>query len=350
MRMLKLGATGLLLACFLSSGLAAVTGAKTNSYPPFSELFDLVKKNLADASEAELNQAAVEGLVRQLAPQVRLIEDQATASASAPLLTQTNLYESTYGYVRISNVGNGLASQLRELVNALQKTNQLKGLILDLRFGQGQDYPEAARTADLFLTNAVTLLQWQGRPILSTPKSDAVRFPVMVLVNKETRGAAEVLASILREADVALLIGTTTAGQAAAYKVFTLSNGQKIEIAASPIMVGENQKLTREGLRPDIRVSVSPEDEKAYYQDAYKVIASAAERSGGPLLASSTNRATRPRINEAELVRMQREGINPDDEEVVASSPTVPAAPTLQDPVLLRALDLLKALALRVMR
>ena len=50
-------------------------------------------------------------------------------------------------------------------------------------------------------------------------------------------------------------------------------------------------------------------------------------------------------MNEAELVRMLREGENPEDELVKPALPAEPAKPMITDPALSRAIDLLKALA-----
>jgi len=73
--------------------------------------------------------------------------------------------------------------------------------------------------------------------------------------------------------------------------------------------------------------------------------------STGKLVATSTNVASlsvtnkpRKRLNEAELVRMLREGENPDDEPARATR-TEAARPMITDPALARAIDLLKALA-----
>jgi len=63
----------------------------------------------------------------------------------------------------------------------------------------------------------------------------------------------------------------------------------------------------------------------------------------------STNRASRHRLNEAELVRMQREGLSPDDQDVAAPALKKGEDSTEQlvrDPALARALDLLKGIAI----
>ena len=88
-----------------------------------------------------------------------------------------------------------------------------------------------------------------------------------------------------------------------------------------------------------------------YYEAAYKVLAKAFKATAAPtneLHASTTNRSPRRRMNEAELVRMSREG-QAIDRETVAANPTPPLpepiVPVVTDPALARALDLLKGLA-----
>jgi C-terminal processing protease CtpA/Prc len=187
--------------------------------------------------------------------------------------------------------------------------------------------------------------------IRSTAKTNAFTMPVVVLVNRDTTGAAEALAALLREGKSALVLGATTAGQVGNYKEFTLTNGQRLRVATGEISLGEDRVLSTSGLKPDIAVKVGRDEEKAWFEDPFKSLARPA------LANASTNRSTnalgsmfpRRRLNEAELVRMQREGIEEDDEEpVLTATPTEPppGKPVLRDPVLGRALDLLRGLAM----
>jgi hypothetical protein len=105
-------------------------------------------------------------------------------------------------------------------------------------------------------------------------------------------------------------------------------------------------------VQPDIQISVNRKDERAFFEDPYRLPAkpfAQAARAGTNDLASgqSTNR-TRRRLNEAELVRMQRDGVDLESESMVA--PSTPAGPVITDPALSRALDLLKGLALAYKR
>ena len=221
--------------------------------------------------------------------------------------------------------------------------------MLDLRFADGQDYAAAANAADRFLTKGQPLLDWEEGSVRSTEKTDAIRVPVVLLVNRETASAAEALAAALRETDAAVLIGSRTAGQAEVYKEFELSNGQRLRIASGQVRVGKGKALSTP-LEPDIEVAVSAEDEKAYFTNAFKALARPLARLRATNIVAqggSTNRTSRRRLYEADLVRMQREGLNPEEQDVGAAKTEDAASESLvRDPALARALDLLKGIAI----
>jgi hypothetical protein len=122
-----------------------------------------------------------------------------------------------------------------------------------------------------------------------------------------------------------------------------------LRIAVAPVKVAGGKELPFTGIKPDIHVDVTPDEELGWYADAYKMSARMARATAAltnEVNLAGTNRPSRRRINEAELVRMTREGIFPDAELTNTSArPIEPAAPVVHDAALARALDLLKGLA-----
>jgi len=229
----------------------------------------------------------------------------------------------------------------------------LKGLVLDLRYAGGHDYAAAASAADLFLSKEMPLLNWGNGPVNSKAKSDALTLPVAVLVNSQTSGAAEALAAVLRETDRALIIGSTTAGEATIDQEFPLKSGQRLRIATATLKLGNGETLSPDGVKPDIQVAVSPEDERVYYADPFKDIVKPSifplSLAGATTNNAGTNGTNRVRIRpttEADLIRERKE--RPGFElEGTVSSPHETAAekPVVRDPVLGRALDLIKGIS-----
>ena len=327
----------------LLSGAASARAGEKISPPSFQEVYDLLRTNLTGADDATLNRAAVEGLIARLGSRVSL-DAVAGTNTGQPALAGSAVFDGAFGYLRVARVGGGLAKETGDALRLLGMTNKLQGLVLDLRFADGLDYAAAGAVADKFFASEQLLLDWGQGTARSTEKADAIKVPVTILVNHQTAGAAEALAAVLRNGEVALLIGTNTAGQASIMKEFVLKNGQRLRVAVASVKLGSGETVPAGGLKADIQVEVSPEDEKQFFADAYKILPKST--AGGVANLSVTNRPPRHRLNEAELVRLARERLDPDDE---SSLPKVkPAAvekPVITDPVLARALDLLKGLA-----
>jgi hypothetical protein len=323
--------------------------------PPFTEVYNIIRSNLAGADEKELDRAATLGLLAQLQSRVTLLTNAANAAASSalPFITSSNVFENAYGFVRIGRVGPGLATRFSEQIQQMRAGNPLRGLIIDLRYADGHDYAAAAETADLFFAASQPLLTYGGHTARSTAKDSALDLPVVVLINEETAGAAEALAAVLRQLNGSLIIGSASAGHAYLFQDFPLSNGQTLRVASAAVSVGTGQTLPNSGVAPDIRIAVSPEDEKLYFEDPYRVLprlfAQAAKPGPNDLASGQSTNRPRRRLNEAELVRMQREGID-FTADASATGKEQLTSPVIADPALARGLDLLKGLALAFKR
>jgi C-terminal processing protease CtpA/Prc len=228
-------------------------------------------------------------------------------------------------------------------------TNKIKGLVFDLRYASGQDYAAATALADAFLSTEKPLMDFGDGMKKSSSKTDAIAVPLALLVNGNTAGSPEAFAGALQRTGVGLLLGSKTAGMANIAREFPLKNGQRLRIATTAIKLGDGQLFPEGGLKPDIQIDVAAEEEKAYFVDAYKIITKtnqlvAAAAPAGKSI-NPTNRPPRHRMTEAELVRMTREGQNPDAEVASASREAEPPRPLIHDPALARAIDLLKGLA-----
>lgn len=324
----------------------------SGSAPDFKEVYDLIRAHLQGISDNDLNRAAVQGLVSKLSPKVFLVNPAGSSSdeTTKALVTKSSLLEEDIAYVRVGRVEGGLDKAVRQACAAMGKTNHLTGVVLDLRYAEGNDYAAAADTAALFLKKERPLMDWGKGMVQSKENAEALSWPVAVLVNHETAGAAEALAGVVRETGTGLVLGSPTAGQAMSATEYPIKNGAVLRIATAPIHLGDGSSISTDGLKPDIAVEVKPEAERAYYADAFQT-APTMPSSGTNALAvvggtNGTNRIVRrSRFNEAELVRERKEGIGPDSDLAPERTPGRDEPPTVQDPALARALDVLKGLA-----
>jgi hypothetical protein len=180
-------------------------------------------------------------------------------------------------------------------------------------------------------------------------------------MNGGTRGAAEALVATLREAGTVLSIGSSTVGAAMTFKEFVLKDGERLLIATTPVKV-DGKAVPAGGLKPDITVAVNADDERAFWENPYGTLAPGTDAAK---LATNSFLAFVDHTSEADLVREKRkdgklflpappgpvrsptrkndDDGNSDDD---ASAPAAePQKPVLRDPVLARAVDLVKGLA-----
>ena len=309
----------------------------------FEEVFSLVRSNLTGMSEAELSKAAALGLIEKLGGKVEISDPDSTAS-TGPLIASTNVFDKSFGYVRLNRVAPGVGDQI---VDAIRSARGLKGVVLDLRFARGDDYNATIEAANAFIDAEQTLLKWGEQTGKTKANTAAVKLPLVVLVNRQTSGAAEALAGALSLSQAALLVGNRTAGQAMAWENFPLSSGQQLRIARSNVELGNGKAIGSEGLTPDLVVDADERNERSWLDDPYRIITKPGSPAGPqPFLTSVTNRMNR-RLTSAEIARRHREELNQEDPleaPPIAAAPALPEEKVVQDAALVRALDFLKGI------
>jgi hypothetical protein len=339
-RFLKLfSLTSAVLLMVVGLAQAETTGAG----PDFNQVYELLRANSPGLTEAELNSAAVNGLLEQLHGRATIVGEPAVTTVSPGKMTliKSAILESNVAYLHVGQVGDDLAGQLKKTYHAMTATNKIVGMALDLRFADGNDYAAAVAAADLFVAKKMPLLKWGKQMEESRPAREPISGPLMVLVNGKTTGAAEALAAALREADAGLIIGNPTAGLAMTTMDFPLSNGEQLRIATSPVRLGNGRVIAH--VSPDIAVTVNPDDERAYMKNPYVTLA---RNDAPPTAATNDFLPFIDHTSEADLVRQKlKDGDGGPTPSVPAKSVSKPVS-VIGDPVLARAVDLIKGLAI----
>src|SRR5258706_214830 len=93
--------------------------APTNPAPDFQEVFNLVRDQLKDADTAEMNRAAVQGLMQKLGGRVALADGAAESAAAGPL-AKLAVFDDGVGYARARRVDEGLAGKLVDVITRLK--------------------------------------------------------------------------------------------------------------------------------------------------------------------------------------------------------------------------------------
>ena len=152
--------------------------------------------------------------------------------ASLPRLAppDSRMIEKSIGYVKLGAIGDSTALQLRALLRRLRGSGAL-ALAFDLRGCTSGTVRQGADVAQLLLPRGalVTVTHGRGRGadqrLNAAEPSPVLDWPVAVVIDGTSAGAAEIVAGALQDHDRALLVGRTTFGLASAQSDFPLEGG-----------------------------------------------------------------------------------------------------------------------------
>ena len=131
------------------------------------------------------------------------------------------------GYVHIKQFQETTGREFDDAIDAFGPN--LKGLVLDLRGNPGGVLVEAVSVCDRLLKRGQIIVSQRGRAFpeqvyRATHGNEGDSFPIVVLVNRNTASAAEIVSGALQDHDRALIAGETTFGTGLVQTVYTLSD------------------------------------------------------------------------------------------------------------------------------
>jgi carboxyl-terminal processing protease len=170
------------------------------------------------------------------------------------------LLDQQYGYFRISFFHKNSAKDLRKTLESIQQDNiQLRGLIIDLRSNPGGVLRPAVEMADGFLNEGL-IVSTRGRNATMQLEFRASEgewmpgVPLVVLVDRGTASASEVLAGALQDHGRALIVGERTFGKGSVQSVLPLRNGSAIKLTTARYYTPSGRSIQAKGIRPDLVV------------------------------------------------------------------------------------------------
>lgn len=168
------------------------------------------------------------------------------------------------GYVRISQFSENTAAELASSIDTLTDEyaatgGELRGLVLDLRNNPGGILDAAVDVSDLFLTDGV-IVSADGRTedarfVREAGRGDVLDgAPIVVLVNKGSASASEIVAGALQDHHRALVVGVPTFGKGLVQTVMPLSRGRAIKLTTSRYFTPSGDSIHDTGIQPDITI------------------------------------------------------------------------------------------------
>jgi carboxyl-terminal processing protease len=153
-------------------------------------------------------------------------------------------------YLDIQSFTETTSKEVEENLKKLGEQN-VKGLILDLRENPGGLLNEGVAVAGRFLKRGQTVVSHRGRsspekPYSATNGSATRDYPIVVIVNRYSASAAEIVAGALQDHDRAWIIGDNTFGKGLVQTVFPLSDNTGLALTTAKYYTPSGRLIQRD--------------------------------------------------------------------------------------------------------
>ena len=163
------------------------------------------------------------------------------------------LLDEGIGYIRISQFQNPTAKLVKDMISELVTDNnkKLDSLILDLRNNPGGLLNSSIDVANLFIDREGIVVYTEGRTPNSkvtfpTKQGDILNgAPIVVLMNKGSASASEIVAGALQDQKRAVLLGETTFGKALVQSIYRVSHGAGLGLTTARYFTPSGRMLQR---------------------------------------------------------------------------------------------------------
>lgn len=166
--------------------------------------------------------------------------------------------ESKIGYIRLYQFNEKSDEQFDQALTALEK-QQMKGLILDLRANPGGLLQVAVDIGSRFIESGpIVIIQERGgqkNPLyVEESKHNHKRYPLVVLVDKSSASASEIVSGAIKDDKAGTIVGVTTFGKGRVQTILPCNDGSAVAITTAKYLTPKGTDIHKKGITPDVKV------------------------------------------------------------------------------------------------
>src|SRR5215475_1897701 len=177
--------------------------------------------------------------------------------------------EDKIGYVRLVQFGEKTSDDLETALQKL-KRQDMKALILDLRWNPGGLLEQAVDVCEKFLPRGELVVTTEGRNPPQNSRRYAERrggdelhnMPIVILVNLGSASASEIVAGCLQDLNRGIILGEKTFGKGSVQSILPLQDGSALRLTTAKYYTPSHKVIHEQGITPDIFVPMSDEEER----------------------------------------------------------------------------------------
>lgn len=169
-------------------------------------------------------------------------------------------------YLRLTRFGDQTSSEWNKAVSELRKqlgNQEIKGMVLDLRNNPGGYLQGAVFIASEFLKNGQVIVQQEyfdgNKETYSvTRQGSLLDTPLIVLINKGSASASEIVAGALRDYTRATIVGEKSFGKGSIQEAQDLPGGSGLHITIAHWLLPKGDWINKKGVDPDVEILLDP--------------------------------------------------------------------------------------------
>ncbi|MEH2060145.1 MAG: S41 family peptidase [Nostoc sp.] len=173
------------------------------------------------------------------------------------------------GYIRLPEFTETAPAEMRQAIQALEK-QQVQGYVLDLRSDPGGLLDASLQIASMWLKQGAIVSLVNRDKVKENYNASGhplTNKPLVILVDKGSASASEILSGALQDDRRATLVGTRTFGKGLVQAVEPLDDGSALKLTIAKYYTPKGRDINHVGIAPDITVELSEAQQKALLQN-----------------------------------------------------------------------------------
>ena len=180
---------------------------------------------------------------------------------------KADLLKKNIGYIRLTSFNENSGKQIEKEIKKLEKNNDVKSYILDLRNNPGGLLSQAIKISDFFLESG-EIVSTKSRKASENRKWFAKSGDItdgktlIVLINYGSASASEIVAGALKDHKRAILLGENSYGKGSVQSIIPLNNNGAIRLTVAKYYLPSGKSISEVGVSPDIEVAEKSDEFK----------------------------------------------------------------------------------------
>lgn len=158
-------------------------------------------------------------------------------------------------YIRVSSFNEQTGADFARKYQELEKEG-MRAILLDLRDNPGGLLGESVKVAGKLVPKGpvVSVIQRDGRRETHSSNLDAVKYPLVVLVNGGSASASEIVAGAVQDTGAGTLVGAKTFGKGSVQTIMGMGDGTAVKLTIAKYYTPKDRSINGTGIEPDVKV------------------------------------------------------------------------------------------------